>query len=547
LPENNKNGNNTSKSNNSENGSDDLLDLSSIDKLRKKYGVYEDEDSTEKISLAGGLPQERPCSEDFSGIQKHDNAVLQKESIDSADNAAAQTDGNKLNPAGAASAQSGNNAAVSPQAKTSRNKHYDAFPSFLHMPGFDSDDVSAESINDSSDLPEYPGAVQNTPIAGAYEISNQESEGTAFASEEMPLDPSFFTGKSKKTPDTSAFANTVPPISETNDLNNNNRGGKKPERMDDTSNQKNKGIGEIIRKIVLTVSIITMAVCIGILANTYIIQPYLSTRQTQKAVDDKPGTDTPKDWDTVKAKYPKINFPSGMQLDYAELYAQNTDFAGWLEIAGSGIDLPVVQGDNNKVYLKKTFYGEKSKYGCLFMDSNNNLKTLDRNTVIYGHNMSYDDLMFGKLEIYKKIDGFKAAPLIGFNTIYSNMKWKIYAVFLTNGVKSGDNGYVFNYIFKNLNSDEKFSSYINELDQRKLYTTGVDIKPTDKILTLSTCCYDFDEARLIVVARMVRSGESENVDTGAAAVNKNPRYPQAWYDANGKTNPYKNASKWIAD
>ena len=51
MPENNKNGNNTSKSNNSENGSDDLLDLSSIDKLRKKYGVYEDEDSTEKISL----------------------------------------------------------------------------------------------------------------------------------------------------------------------------------------------------------------------------------------------------------------------------------------------------------------------------------------------------------------------------------------------------------------------------------------------------------------------------------------------------------------
>ena len=85
-------------------------------------------------------------------------------------------------------------------------------------------------------------------------------------------------------------------------------------------------------------------------------------------------------------------------------------------------------------------------------------------------------------------------------------------MFITNATTAEDNGYFFNYVWTNI-SEASFEQYIAELDSRKLYTTGVDIKPTDKILTLSTCLYEFDNARLVVVARMVRDGESEEVDT----------------------------------
>ena len=156
---------------------------------------------------------------------------------------------------------------------------------------------------------------------------------------------------------------------------------------------------------------------------------------------------------------------------------------------------------------------------------------LHKNTVVYGHNMHYDDLIFGLLENYREIDGFKSAPTIECNTIYGNFTWKIYAVFITNSKASQDNGYLFPYNFVDI-GNEQFSEYIKEVDKRKFYTTGVDIYPTDKILTLSTCCYDFDEARLVVVARLLRDSESPTVDT------------QAWYNANKKTNPYADASNW---
>ena len=48
----------------------------------------------------------------------------------------------------------------------------------------------------------------------------------------------------------------------------------------------------------------------------------------------------------------------------------------------------------------------------------------------------------------------------------------------------------------------------------------------------------------MVVARLLRDSESPTVDTTLAVKNENPRYPQAWYNANKKTNPYADASNW---
>lgn len=308
---------------------------------------------------------------------------------------------------------------------------------------------------------------------------------------------------------------------------------------------KGDKFSEILRKTILNIAILTMLVCGGILLNIYVVAPYLNNREAQKTNQLKADDKLFAAWANARDKYPDVDFPTGMQLKFVELFVTNKDFSGWLSIPGTEVELPVVQGADNTEYLKKSFYGEKSKYGCCFLDSSNRIDELDRNTVIYGHNMKSDNMMLGPLEDYKTIDGFKAAPLISFSTLYKDTKWKIYAVFISNGAESGDDGYLFNYIFRNLSSDDAFGSYINQIDQRKLYTTGVDILPDDKILTVSTCIYDFKDARLAVVARMVREGESEEVDLSKIAPIKSPRYPQAWYSAKGQPNPYKNAENWF--
>ena len=308
---------------------------------------------------------------------------------------------------------------------------------------------------------------------------------------------------------------------------------------------KGDGPGEIVRKTVLLVSLVTIVVSGWILLDVYVVAPYQSQQQSQKAVDMKKNSSKLKDWSAVKGRYEDVKFPQGMQLKFAELFVSNNDFAGWLQIPGASINLPVVQSGDNTAYLKKDFYSNKTKYGCPFVDYRNNLREPDRNTILYGHNMKSDDLLFGRLEKYRRVEGFRESPVVQFNTLFADYQWKVYAVFITNGSPAGDNGYFFNYIFTRL-SNEGFGAYIREIDSRKLYSTGVDILPTDRILTLSTCCYDFEDARLVVVARMTRAGENRDVDTSKTTVNKNPRYPQAWYSKKGVDNPYKNAFKWYA-
>lgn len=245
------------------------------------------------------------------------------------------------------------------------------------------------------------------------------------------------------------------------------------------------------------------------------------------------------------------DFPEGIQEKYKLLYAQNTDFVGWLTVPNTSIDMPVYQTSNNSYYLKRDNYDTYTKYGTLFMDMYSDPLNLTRNTTIYGHNFD-NKLIFDELHNYQDIEFYKQAPVIEFNTLYKDYKWKVIAAFHTNGNSAGDNDYLFYYIAAKFGNNS-FMKFYDELQQRSYIHTGVDVQPTDKILTLSTCTYFFDRngslenARFAVVARLVRDGESEEVDTSLVTKNDNVRYPQLYYDVFGGTNPWRNASKWVPE
>ena len=243
-------------------------------------------------------------------------------------------------------------------------------------------------------------------------------------------------------------------------------------------------------------------------------------------------------------------YPEGIQEKYKALYAQNQDFVGWLTVPGTSVDTPVYQASNNSYYLKHDNYDAYTKYGIPFLDMYSGVKELSRNSTIYGHNFD-DGLIFDELHNYQDVEFFKQYPIIEYNTLYKDYKWKIIAAFHTNGSADGDNGYLFYYIAANM-GNQNFMEFYDELQQRSYIHTGVDVIETDKILTLSTCTYFFDRngalenARFVVVARLVRDGESEEINPELAVQNENVRYPQLYYTVFGGTNPYRNASKWEA-
>ena len=306
---------------------------------------------------------------------------------------------------------------------------------------------------------------------------------------------------------------------------------------------KKKKSGEIIRRIVYAASIICLILSLSYLLNFYVIEPWRHKNQTENLSDmldttvaSQPDVDP---LEQVRKDYPDVDFPDGMNPAFALLYSQNPEIAGWISIGGTDINYAVMQTDNNDKYLKTDYFGKSTNYGQPYFDYRNNIKSLDRNTIIHGHNMRHDDKIFGALEQFRNPETFINSPIIEMKTLYGNYKFKIYAVFIINSLPEQDNGNRFYYNFCDA-SESDFEQYLAELDKRKLYTTGVDITAQDKIITLSTCCYDFYDARLAVVGRLVREGESTEIDPSLVKVNSNPKFPQAYYDAQKAENPYKN-------
>ncbi|MBR5246785.1 MAG: class B sortase [Clostridia bacterium] len=299
---------------------------------------------------------------------------------------------------------------------------------------------------------------------------------------------------------------------------------------------------EKMRKVVMDISIVAIVCCL------FAFIDYFGEYRTQVSIrNDLQGqiinTDGMNDnqyneaWKDLYAKFPNMNFPTGMKADYAYLYAANQDFVGWLKIENTSLDIQIVQSTNNEYYLKRDFYKNSNRYGCPYVDYRNNTKELDDNTLIYGHHMS-DGSLFSNLDGYKTLEGYKKSPIINFSTLYQDYQFKVFAVFLSTSSPSTDNG--FNYMITDFASDERFTSFINEVRLRSIINTNVTVNANDKIITLVTCSRDFDDARLVVMGRLVRDNESAEVDVSSATLNPQPKYPQAWYDKKGKENPYAN-------
>ncbi len=253
----------------------------------------------------------------------------------------------------------------------------------------------------------------------------------------------------------------------------------------------------------------------------------------------------------------QTSYPEGILEELKQPYSVNNNLVGWLSIPGTELDTAVLQSDDNSKYLKKDFYERSTtsttstNYGNLYLDYRCVNEGISKNMVIHGHTTSrmgadVPKQAFRSLYDYKDMQNFIDNPIIKYSTLYEEYTYKICAVFLSTTQTSADNGYFFNYIYPDM-SDSNMVGYIEQVKQRMLYETGVSLEPTDKIITLSTCIYDYGkdiDTRFVVVARLLHEGESEEIDASLVKDNPDYRRPQVWYNSKGITNPYKDTAKW---
>ncbi|MBR6548932.1 MAG: competence/damage-inducible protein A [Clostridia bacterium] len=268
---------------------------------------------------------------------------------------------------------------------------------------------------------------------------------------------------------------------------------------------------EVVRKIIM---IICLLVFIGSAA--YIVDYYVQSYSNQHQQEE------------LRNIFHQADVP--LEDRFAELRKINSDIVGWLTVPGTQCDNPVVQCKDNDKYLDTTFEGEKSKYGTLYADYRNTFvdRSLSDNTIIYGHHMK-DGQMFGELKQFRDYEFYKQHPVIQFTTSYDPeiVQWKIVSIFIANTTYYDASDVIFNYTTPQFDGAFEFNRFVHELRERSFIDTGVDLKYGDKLVTLSTCTYEFDDARLVVVARRVRDGESPTVDLSKTGVNPDVVTPKA--------------------
>lgn len=272
-------------------------------------------------------------------------------------------------------------------------------------------------------------------------------------------------------------------------------------------------------------SIIGVLIVLLALLGTRLYQDYLQERklaeQTQELAESEEESAEEQEPEELKHVISDTILPQ-----FEEYYAQNDDIVGWISVPNTAISYPVMQSEDNDYYLHRNFEEQYIFDGIPFMDFRNVITPeLYDNTLIYGHNMGLKGNMFTELMRYQKLDFYKKSPVIRFDTLYRESQWKIIAVFEANTEEQF--GEVFEYYnFLLAEKEEDFQNYLDEIYKRSYYHPFVDVEYGDKLLSVQTCLNDKYETKVVVVARMLRPGESPEVDVNSAKLNENRLLPR---------------------
>ena len=163
----------------------------------------------------------------------------------------------------------------------------------------------------------------------------------------------------------------------------------------------------------------------------------------------------------------------GLSYNFSQLMAMNPDVCGWIVMDHTGIDYPIVQGEDNFEYLDKDALGNPEISGSIFLDWQNNRKFTDPYMVLMGHHMQAGK-MFGDLDKYSDETFFR-----------KNTTGKIYL------------------------PDRVLYLLLKRIYEQAQYTRGEELTTEDQMVALSTCSTSGTNARHVLICRIVHSSASE--------------------------------------
>ena len=172
-------------------------------------------------------------------------------------------------------------------------------------------------------------------------------------------------------------------------------------------------------------------------------------------------------------------------VDLEALREVNTDVVGWIAIPDTVVSYPLVYGTDNEYYLHHNWKKESIDSGSVFLSSDASRDMTDFHTIIYAHYMR-NGTMFGSIKYYSGEDYWREHP-----SIYIVLDDAIYRYDIFSAHEAAADGIVYWLNIEEKSLEEKFLQYC--IDQSVL-DTGLSPGAGDRILTLSTCTSDSNQA-----------------------------------------------------
>ncbi len=182
------------------------------------------------------------------------------------------------------------------------------------------------------------------------------------------------------------------------------------------------------------------------------------------------------------------------EIDFDSLQATNPDVVGWLELEGTIIDYPLVQGTDNSYYLTHLLDGTYHRFGTLFLDAGNAGDFTDTNTIIYGHHIKAGD-MFCILKYYRNQSYYDEHPYFILYTPDATYRIDLFAGCLIDGTKG---------LPLTFSDKASYQEYLNTLTANSTFVSDIEMTTDDQMISLYTCAYDFTNAKYVVFGKLVK-------------------------------------------
>lgn len=211
----------------------------------------------------------------------------------------------------------------------------------------------------------------------------------------------------------------------------------------------------------------------------------------EKSLPESPGTEISDETLTYNATMSWLPAEkiTEIQEKLEVLSELSEDLTGWIYIADTDIDYPVVKGEDNQFYLNHAPDRKQNWMGSIFLDRQCSRDFSGKRSILYGHN--FQQGMFGVLRSFKERQNYDAHPYGWLFTTDAVYRIEFFSLVI---VPADDQVY--------LNPADS-TAWQNAIEKHSLYCTGEIPQPEEQCIGLSTCASDFEDARELLIGRML--------------------------------------------